>query len=150
MTDSRAKGARFEQNLAAYLRQWWPAARRAVAAGWRNGTTDMADPGDIAGVPGLIISAKDVNADTERQAGTWRRWWGELDAMLAADPAALGVIVVKRPGHPDPADAWAHLQLADFSDLLGGGTARRDPIRVRLGDLVELLVAAGYARKVPA
>lgn len=139
------KGRSFEQDLARYLRRWWPRAVRAV----RTGSSAAADPGDIAGVPGVIISAKDVAEDRASKPSTWVEWWAELDAMLAADPAALGVIIHKRKGHTDPGEAWCHLRLGDLTRLNGDPTSWRigqAPARITVAVFVELLAQNGYAR----
>jgi hypothetical protein len=144
----RNKGATFEADLARYLRQWWPGACRAV----RAGSSAAPDPGDIANVPGVVWSAKCVAGTTASKPSTWTGWWAELDAMLANDPAALGIIVEKRVGHGDPADAWAHLRLDELVRLVGhrldGGEPDPTPVRIRLERLVGLLVEAGYTRSV--
>jgi hypothetical protein len=139
---SRNKGNSFEADVAKYLRQWWPGCCRAV----RTGLSAAADPGDLANLPGLIASCKNV---ASAGPAMWAGWWAELDAMLVDDPVALGFIVEKRKGHADPAMAWAHLRLSDLVALRTGqasGERDRTPVRVRLDDLVALLVAAGYAR----
>lgn len=147
---SRNKGIRAERDLAKYLRTWWPKAERAVRTGFRASDRVSADPGDITGVPGVIFSCKNVDETKARKPSVWAEWWGELDAMLDDDPAALGVIVERRDQAPDPATWWAHLRLGDLVALYGGrqGPAAGDraPARVSLATFVELLVAAGYAR----
>lgn len=141
---NRRRGLDAERQLATYLReQGWPEARRAVV----TGSSLAADPGDIAGVPGVIVSVKNT------KAAAWPKWWAELDAMLAADPAALGVIVEKRHGHANPGDWWAHLRLTDLVDLATcaeTGPPGTDSVRVTVQALSRLLIDAGYRRKVPA
>lgn len=143
---SRNKGTRAEQQLARYLAQWWPGACRAV----RTGSSAAADPGDIANVP-FIVSCKDVDTKRTSKPSTWVTWWAELDAMRGDDPAALAFIVEKKPGQADPASWWSHLYLDDLV-MLRSGLAYADvgrdrtPVRLRLSDLVELLVEAGYVR----
>lgn len=133
------RGKTAEQAVARYLREWWPNAVRAV----RTASSAAADPGDIAGVPGVILSVKDC------ATAAWPRWWGEVDDMLAADPAALGVIVEKRRGWADPADWWVHLRLTDLVDLATGaetGPPGTERARITLATFARLLVDAGYAR----
>lgn len=134
---NRRRGVTAEQAVARYLRTWWPEACRAV----RTGSSAAPDPGDVANIPGLIVSVKD--AATERLP----LWMAELTDMRSADPAALPVLVVKRRGTADPGAWWAWLFLRDFVGLTGGavsgvGTA---PVRMELDTLTGLLRRAGYA-----
>ncbi len=148
---SRDKGARAEQHLAKFLRQWWPKAERYVRTGYRTADRVSTDPGDITGVPGVIWSCKHVDPRKAAQPAVQAKWWAEVDAMLDDDPAALGVIVERRDQAPDPTTWWAHLRLGDLVALYGGpprpAAGDRAPARVSLQTFVELLVAAGYARE---
>lgn len=147
---SRNKGARAERDLAKFLRTWWPKTERAVRTGYRTVDRVSADPGDIAGVPGVIWSCKHVDPKTAAWPSLWAEWWAELDAMLDNDPAALGVIIERRDQAPDPNTWWAHLRLGDlvalYSGRQGPAAGDRAPARVSLQTFIELLVAAGYAR----
>lgn len=143
---SRNKGNRAEQHLARYLSAWWPHACRAV----RTGSSAAPDPGDIANVP-FIVSCKNVDARRASWPSTWAEWWTEVDDMRADDPVALAFIVEKKAGHTDPGMWWAHLYLDDLVRLrttTASADVGRDrtPVRLKLADLVELLVEAGYAR----
>lgn len=141
---NRRRGNTAEQAVARYLRLWWPNACRAV----RTGSSAAPDPGDIAGIPGVIVSVKDCAREQ------WTQWWFELEEMLAGDTAALAVIVFKRRGWADPAKWWVHLYLDDLAPLLddrqmhhGGhhhGYVGDRTVRMELEDLVDVLRDAGY------
>jgi hypothetical protein len=132
---NRRRGLTAERDCAAYLRRnGFPNARRAVV----TGDGQRADPGDIAGLPGIIVSVKDTQVERITE------WLADLDAMALDDPAALRLLVVKRRRFR-PAAWTVHMQAADYAALIDG----RQPcqphmVRLELGDLVPLLRAAGY------
>lgn len=149
---SRNKGAKAERDLANYLRTWWPKADRLIRTGYKTSQRTKADEGDIHGVPGVVWSVKHVEPKAAAQPSVVATWWAELDAMLEADPVALGILVERRHHAPDPSTWWAHLRLGDLVALHGGhrgpAAGDRDPARVTVQTCVDLLVAAGYARNV--
>lgn len=143
---SRNKGSVAERDVAKFLRQWWPGSCRAV----RTGSSAAPDPGDIAnGPPGVIISVKDAPTRSSFPAD-WVKWWQEVDAMLEADPAAMGVIVEKRTRTSDVGAWWCHMRLGDLVALYAGSqvksTGDRAPARITVQIWTELLISAGYAR----
>jgi hypothetical protein len=136
---NRRRGLDCERALARYLQtQGWPSARRAVV----TGDGQRPDPGDLAGLPGIIVSVKDT--EVERVD----KWMIDLDAMATDDPAALRLLVVKRRRYR-PAGWWVHMRLADLLALRDAPNRPEDGtvVRLELGDLLPLLRAAGYARE---
>ena len=110
MTRSRASakqaGTRFESAIVDYLasRGWRHAERRAK--------TGALDKGDIAGIPGVVIEAKDVAkitlAEFLREA--------QVEAENAG--ALVGAAWIKRRGKASPADAYVVMDGETFTHLL--------------------------------
>ena len=152
---SRRKGATAEVALANYLQtHGWPEARRAVITGYRNHHTEVADPGDIRGTPGIVWSMKNVARDqVDRHID---QWMAELDNMngLGDHLGGLPLLVVKRAGHANPARWWCYLRLRWLDELRGIQPDRLDaeqhPVRLELATIVELLNHAGYTRPLEA
>lgn len=148
---SRRKGNSAEVALANHLQRCgWPEARRAIVTGYRNRNTQVADPGDIRGTPGLVWSCKNVARDqVDRHIDQWMR---ELDNMngLGDQLGGVPLLVVKRSGHADPARWWCYLRLHWLDELRGIQPERLDhaeqPVRLELATVVELLAHAGYTR----
>ncbi len=139
MVNSRDKGIRAELDVAKYLAaNGLPDARRSVATGWSNATTEYQDAGDITGTPGLCFQVKnraqplvgklldDTWAETVRQAGD-----------------RMPLIVEKRAGTADPGAWWLYTTSAWYVHLLVGVSREWfDPdalVRARLGDVIEYL-----------
>ena len=154
-TTSRRKGATAEVALANYLqRNGWPEARRAVVTGYRNGDTEIADPGDVRGTAGIVWSVKNYAEDqVNKRIDQWMR---ELDAMngLGDQLGGLPLLVVKRAGQANPASWWCYLRLRWLDELRGIRPDRIDaeqhPVRLELATTVELLHHAGYSRPIEA
>ncbi|MGD9991108.1 hypothetical protein [Pseudonocardia sp.] len=145
---NRRRGSTAELAVARYLRTvGFPGAERAVRTGYRTATRTSPDPGDIAGIPGLVISVKD--AQVERLTS----WLTEVRVMTATG-GELGLLVHKRRGHANPANWWCWLRFRDalalaFPTSLGTtgtyvGPAGDDPIRMQLSHVIPLLHGAGY------
>ena len=100
----RRKGARWELDCAAALRDWGlpAAARRIVNTG--------GDVGDLAGVP-VVIECKN--------AATWRTWdWlAQLDRELDR-AGGHGGVWAKRAGHTDPMSGAILLRPTNWLALL--------------------------------
>ncbi len=106
MSKSKQKGTAFETAVVRYLRDHgFPYAERAPLAGNK-------DRGDITGTPGLVWECK--NAKEIRLA----QWIEETQVEADNANADHGILVVKRPRHGDPGDAYAVLPLSDLVDLL--------------------------------
>lgn len=111
MSASRAKGTSWESAIVTYLRASGVphAERRAL-----NGAKDR---GDVAGLPGVVIEAK--NAKTV----TLGAWVDEAETERANDNADVGIVWFKRRGKTSAGDGYV---------TMTGAT------------LVRLLAAAGY------
>lgn len=140
---SRNKGAAAERHVAAYLRgRGFDGVERAVRTGYRTGDRTSADPGDLTGIPGVIISVKDTQ---EHHVDAWLR---ELDGMDPSDTLAIRLLVIKRNRKRDPGLWRCVMRYPSFTALQlvpDRGSARRFPVEVAFGDAVTLLVEAGYA-----
>ncbi len=105
MNAAKQKGTAFEAAIVDYLNEhgWTRAERRAL-----NGAQDR---GDIAGIAGLVIEAK--NCKTLDLAG----WLTELEVEIANDHATTGVVVAKRRGK-NVSQAYAILSFGSYCELL--------------------------------
>lgn len=141
---SRAKGARFERQVANALRPWLPDVRRSRD----NGSSTTTDTGDLADAgPGLWWSLKDVAAAHTDPPALVASWLAE--AQEKASAGRLPLLVQKRAGHRDPLMSWCWLRLDHLRDLIAvpGGADLPDPdapIRLELRTLLPLLAAARY------
>lgn len=103
---AKAKGSRWERDVVTYLRDnGFPHAERAYGAGRQD------DRGDIAGVPGVVLEAKDCARHD--LAG----WISEARREQANAGAQYGVVVVKRRGHP-AGRAYCVMELEQLVRLL--------------------------------
>lgn len=128
------KGAKFERDIAGYLRTaGLAAAERRVVTGWRRTDRSSPDLGDIKDLPGLCIQAKNVVKSYPRglSGKALADFMAETEAQRVALGAAIGVLVEKRLGHADPGLSWAHLPANVYLGLVGG----LDPY---CGDLADL------------
>lgn len=107
MSASRAKGTAWESAIVGYLlgRGWPHAERRAL-----NGSQDK---GDIAGILGWVIEAKNARAITLAE------WAKELEAEVRNAKAHGGVLWIKRRGKSSPADGYVVMDGTTFTRLLG-------------------------------
>jgi hypothetical protein len=132
---NRRKGIDREQEVARWLRPWYPDACRAVRS------TDP-DPGDIdCTSPGLFWSVKDDAAEAITA------WMAELDRK---GTGRIGLLVVKRKGHASPGEWWCWMRLWQLGDLIGaavvdGEAVWNAPWRSELRLVMPLLVQANYA-----
>ena len=103
---SKTKGSAWERAIVDYLRTvGWPFAERRLA-----GSTK--DRGDIAGLVGVVIEAK--NTARLDLAG----WIEEADLERANDGAWLGIVWHKRRGKASAADGYVTMTGAQFTALL--------------------------------
>jgi hypothetical protein len=114
---SKQKGTAWETAIVRYLHEVGVphAERRAL-----NGTKDR---GDIAGIPGVVIEAKN------ERALSLAEWVREAEGECHNAGASVGAVWHKRRGFPYPADGYVTMTGAQFVNLL------RD---------------AGYIREVPS
>lgn len=154
MVNSRAKGVKAEQDLGRYLRSFgapWQDARRYVAAGWSNGSSESADRGDMAGVPGFCIQVKDTQRALVGKFlhDTWRDVRDQAAAIATPDGVVVPIIVEKRTGSAEPARWWLHMSATDYMALLLGRPVFLPAphlVRVELGDVIADLRAWSLTR----
>lgn len=106
MSASKRKGTAAETAIVNYLRTvgFTQTERRAL-----NGNIDR---GDIAGIPGVVIEAK--NCARQELAA----WVAEAELERDNDRASLGVVWHKRRGKGDPADWFVTMSGTQFTALL--------------------------------
>jgi len=103
---SKARGTAWETMIVNYLiEHGWPNTERRALHG-------SDDRGDIAGIVGLVVEAK--NDKRFDLAG----WLDEATAERDHDGADLGVAWFKRRGHPSPGEAYVLMDGAAFVLLL--------------------------------
>lgn len=152
------RGKRAERALVAWLRaHGWPGAERTVRTGHRTRTRVSVDRGDIDGTPGVCWQLKDVAEASMHRVPVWL---AQTEAQRRAAGADLGVLVVKRRGHADPGDWWAHVRLDDVMHevIINAGSCGiaypaelfAVPVRLAVADLAPILHHAGYGDDVDA
>lgn len=103
---SKKRGTLWETAIVEFLK----------AHGWthveRRGLAGNADRGDIAGIPGVVIEAKNSNRIV--LAG----WLDETTAEAANDNANVGALWIKRRGRTDPGAGYVVLSGDGFVQLL--------------------------------
>lgn len=109
---ARQAGARFEQQVASYLATHiHPGIERRA----RNGACDR---GDITGLTHqgqrLVVECKDTTRWTPSE------WLAEVEVERVHDGAVAGLVIAKRRGKADPAEAVVLLTLRDLTCLLTG------------------------------
>ncbi|MFI1287430.1 hypothetical protein ACH4VM_02780 [Streptomyces sp. NPDC020792] len=104
---NKTKGSAWERAIVTALQAaGWPYAERRLAGSAK-------DRGDIAGVPGVVIEAK--NTASRNLAG----WIDETELERVNDGAWLGVVWHKRTGKAAAADGYVTMTGAQFLALLG-------------------------------
>lgn len=137
---SRNKGVRAERDVVAYLRaHGFGGVERAVRTGYQTASRTSADPGDLTGIPGVVVSIKDAKTE---YLDAWLRELDEMDGP----PGAVRVLIHKRPYKGDVGRWWCWLRLDQLDGLLSDtpATGWRCPVRMEVGDVVALLHGAGY------
>lgn len=106
-TPSKAKGDRHERNIAEYLvqRGW----KRAVRRGGAGATNDR---GDIDGVYGVVIEAKD------EKRHDFSGYLRELADEVRNAKASTGVAIVKKRGTSNVGEYYALMTVDMWVDLL--------------------------------
>jgi len=103
---SKRKGTSWESAIVTFLKSvGWPYAERRTLAGAN-------DRGDIAGIPGIVIEAKNVKAVA---LGTFL---DEATTEAVNDGAAYGVVWMKRRGHIWPGEGLVVMSGWSFVSLL--------------------------------
>ena len=113
MNRSKTKGTLWESAIIEYLKS------RGVRYAERRALSGNLDRGDIAGIPGVVIEAK--NARAFDLAG----WLAEAETERLNDRATVGVVWAKKRGKTSAAHGYV---------IMDGET------------LVDLLIEAGYIR----
>jgi hypothetical protein len=150
---SRAKGAKFERDLARALKPWFPDAKRGRDNGFRSSTGSAPDLGDLdLGTPEFFVSAKaDMDGATDA-AWSLGAWFLECQAK-ATRLDRTGVLIQKRPGYGDPLDAWAWVTLTDLVGATGVGVGdtgcNEIPVRLALRDWLVVLERNGLSVAYP-
>jgi hypothetical protein len=146
---NRTRGIATERDVARYLRvNGWPDAERKPDTGWSTRDRTSPDAGDIRNTPGLAWQVKSAPELTGEKLTTAMRQAADQAVAAGAD---YGIVMHRRAGKASPALWWAYLPLGDLSALLTGqGRPLVDdpiwdaPVRLLLGNLVQLLHRAGY------
>ena len=117
MTASKRRGTTWETKIVAYLRDNGAPHAERRALGGAN------DRGDIAGIPGVCIEAK--NAARAELA----QWLDEAEAERRNDGADIGVVWHHRRGKGSPGDGYVTMTGATLVRLLwaAGYMARPEP-----------------------
>lgn len=103
---SKQRGTAWESALVTYLiDSGWPHCERRAL----NGNLDK---GDIAGIPGVMIEAKNC------KALTIPAWIDEAEAEKRNARATVGVVWWKRRGKSDPGKGFVTMTGAQFVELL--------------------------------
>ncbi|MCW2957153.1 MAG: hypothetical protein JWO69_2022 [Thermoleophilia bacterium] len=102
---SKAKGTAWESRLVDYLKPHWPHVERRTLSGSK-------DRGDIAGLVGVVVEAKDC------RTVTLGAWLDEAEVEKANDGADVGVVWAKRRGKTDPGAGFVVMSGQQFVDLL--------------------------------
>lgn len=103
---TNAKGTRWETAIVTYLRG------EGVAQVERRARTGAKDRGDLAGLPGVVVEAKDAHR-VELAA-----WMSEAKREAGHDGADIGVVWAHRRGKASPADGYVVMDGATFVRLL--------------------------------
>jgi len=118
MTRNRASakkaGSSFERLIADYLKIALNDTRID-----RKVRTGAKDTGDIANVK--TIQGGDVTLELKDYGGQFKvtEWLREAEVERGNDDAAVGVVVAKRRGKSDPAEAVVFMTLEAFARLVG-------------------------------
>lgn len=115
MSASKRRGTAWESAIVTYLQtRGWPHAERRALHGNH-------DRGDIAGVVGVVIEAK--NATRVELAA----WLDEANHEAANDRAPVGAVWFKRRGRTDPGKGFVLMDGHTFTQLLAEAGYRQWP-----------------------
>lgn len=106
MSRSKARGTAWETAIVRWLAaHGWPHAERRQLHGQH-------DRGDIAGIIGVVIEAKDCGAMKLAE------WLTEAEVERGNDGATVGVVWHKRRGKASPGEAYVTMTGETFAHLL--------------------------------
>jgi hypothetical protein len=111
---AKAAGSRFEQAVADYLAcEVDDRIERRV----KHGANDR---GDISGL--RMMTGERIIAECKDYGGVYHvgEWLKEAEVERGNDDARVGVVVAKRRGKSDPAEAVVFMTLEAFARLVGG------------------------------
>jgi hypothetical protein len=115
MSRNKAKGTAWESAICTYLNaQGWPYAERRATGGNH-------DRGDIAGLIGTVVEAKN---EARIDLSGWLR---EAHVERDNDGARIGAVWFKRRGVTDPGRSYVLLSGEDFARLLRDAQGLGDP-----------------------
>lgn len=148
MSRSKDIGTRAETAVVRAIRPWFPHAERRALHG-------VLDLGDITGTPGIVWEVKGGEAARKPSDSQVQEWMEETDAERYNADADVGVLVLQRSGFgQERAACWWSVVPVDVVAPLQTGLVLADgpnlpmvPAWMRLGDVCELLVAAGYGTR---
>lgn len=142
-TKPRDIGTAAETATVKQLRKYWPTADRSPLRGNR-------DQGDIQGTGAFIWEIKAGRAAREINTALLNAWLAQTEIERLNAGVDFGVLVTTRLGYgPKNANRWwAWLPISRFSTIIGGAYYPPDgndyPVRMELGDLLEILADQGY------
>jgi Holliday junction resolvase len=103
---AKQKGTSWESAIVAYLRE------RGVTHAERRTLAGVNDRGDIAGIPGVVMEAK--NCKSIDLGG----WVTEMEREQVNDMAKVGVVWAKRRGHTSAGKGYVIMTGDTFVDLI--------------------------------
>ena len=106
MSAARAKGTRWESSIVTYLNEqgFVMAERRALSG--------SLDKGDVTGIPGVVIEAKNTKTINLAQ------FLDEANAEALNAKASVGIAWIKRRGKTSPAEGYVLMSGETFIELL--------------------------------
>ena len=110
---AKAAGSRFEQVVADYLAR---VVDDRIERRVKHGANDR---GDISGV--RMVTGERVVLECKDYGGVYHvgEWLREAEVERGNDDARVGVVVAKRRGKADPAEAVVFMTLEAFARLVG-------------------------------
>lgn len=110
MTASKSRGTKWETAIVGYLKS------RGFSHVERRALHGARDKGDIAGIPGVVIEAKNQNRHSLAE------WIDEAQEEGANAAAALSVVWMHRRGKSSAGDGYVLMTGTQFTDLLARWT----------------------------
>lgn len=111
---AKQAGARFERNIADWLKQ---NVSKYIDRKVRTGALDTGDLVNLETPDGQKITAELKDYGGRLEAGTWIK---EAETERVNDEAIAGIVVAKRKGTTDPGDQYVITTLRDFTAILTG------------------------------
>lgn len=105
MSASKQKGTAWETAIVKYLQPRWPHVERRTLGGTH-------DKGDVAGIPGVVIEAKN------ERSYNLASWMNEAEREGANANADVTVVWAHRKGRASPRDGYVIMSGYQFALLL--------------------------------